>query len=82
MKAELRNRGRHPNGMVKSAQLRFARLPNQTPSQSVAVSRSDLWERRRNGWCAVLQRTPLPACGLPLPAKRGEGRERGSGNVP
>ena len=41
MKAELRNRDRCPNSVVKSAQLRFARLPNQTPSQSVAVSRSD-----------------------------------------
>jgi hypothetical protein len=44
MKVGLRNRGRHPNGVVKSALPRFARLPNQTPSQSVAASRSDFWD--------------------------------------
>jgi hypothetical protein len=32
--------------------------PNPSPSQSVAVSRSDFWERRRNGWRAVIRRTP------------------------
>jgi hypothetical protein len=41
MKAELRNCKRSANGVVKPAQLRVARLSNQTPSQSVAVSRSD-----------------------------------------
>ena len=92
LKAELRNRDRCPNGVLKATQLRFARLPNQTPSQSVAVCRSDCWERRRKGWCALLQRTPLPAClpshgfratagGHSLPAKWGKSRERGSSGL-
>ncbi len=42
MKPELRNRHRCPNGVLKASQLLFARLPNQTPSQSVAASRSDI----------------------------------------
>jgi hypothetical protein len=44
MKAELRNRDRYPNGVVKMTQLRLASLSNQTASQSVAVSRSDFWD--------------------------------------
>ncbi len=44
MKAELRNCKRSANGVVKMTELRFTRLTNQTPSQSVAVSRSDIGE--------------------------------------
>jgi hypothetical protein len=42
MKAELRNRDRGPNGVVKSAQQQFASMVFCTASQSVAVCRSDV----------------------------------------
>jgi len=51
MKAEFRNCKRSANGVVKTTQLRFTRLTNQTPSQSVAVSRSDFEEGLENAKC-------------------------------
>jgi hypothetical protein len=40
--------GGYPNGVVKTTKPRFTRLTNQTPSQSVAVSRSDFEEGLEN----------------------------------